>query len=222
MRWKQAVWRAVQREAGRSGGGFTRQELIAHELGTIVADTGAKGRTPAQTLSRELQELRDAGVVLFDGHGQYRLATASANELDVGKAIATQVEQRVKARLGQGRFRATLMQRWEGRCPLTGIDDAPLLRASHIVAWSACTVELERLDPDNGLLLSALWDAAFDRGLVSFGDGGEAYANPSLGRAAREALKIEGAPKLLRLTPGNRERLQAHRAFCATGQWPTP
>lgn len=221
-RWKAAVWAAVQRQAARSRGAFTREQLIEAELARIVADAGSTGRTPAQTLSRELQELRDAGLLLFDGRGRYRLARSTAAEPDVQKAIATQAELRVMARLGQGRFRRVLMERWEGRCPLTGITEAGLLRASHIIAWHACAEERERLDPDNGLLLSALWDAAFDRGLVSFADDGAPIAFPALGPSARAALRVEGAPKLPRLTAGNRQRLAAHRAFSAQGEWPTP
>ena len=49
--------------------------------------------------------------------------------------------------------------------PLTGITDEALLRASHIVAWADCETDALRLDVHNGLLLSALWDAAFDAGL---------------------------------------------------------
>jgi predicted restriction endonuclease len=50
---------------------------------------------------------------------------------------------------------------------MTGITETALLRASHIVPWAECTDE-KRLDVHNGVLLSALWDAAFDRGLISF------------------------------------------------------
>lgn len=218
--WKAAVWAALQRQAARRAGVFTREQLIEAELARIVRETGSTGKTPAQTLSRELQELRDRGVVIFDGQGRYRLARASAAVADVDTAIATQVELRVKARLGQGRFRRTLLERWGGQCPLTGISEGALLRASHIIAWRACAREEERLDPDNGLLLSALWDAAFDQGLVSFSGSGEAIAYPGLGPDARAALRIDGVPKLGRLTAGNRERLNAHRAFCISGEWP--
>ena len=49
-----------------------------------------------------------------------------------------------------------------GRCPLTGITDPALLRASHIVPWAECD-DAQRLDVHNGLLLSALWDAPSTR-----------------------------------------------------------
>jgi putative restriction endonuclease len=54
------------------------------------------------------------------------------------------------------------MEYWNGRCPLTGIDQPELLRASHIKAWAACESDRERLDVHNGLLLAAHLDAAFD------------------------------------------------------------
>jgi len=65
----------------------------------------------------------------------------------------------------QNIFRDALMDDWGGRCPLTGITEPALLRASHIVPWVEWGDE-QRLDVHNGLLLSALWDAAFDKGLV--------------------------------------------------------
>jgi predicted restriction endonuclease len=77
----------------------------------------------------------------------------------------------VVQRIGQDVFRDALMDYWGGRCQLTGITDAALLRALHIVPWAECSDE-QRLDVHNGLLLSALWDAAFDKGLVSFADNG--------------------------------------------------
>ncbi len=87
---------------------------------------------------------------------------------------ATEVERLVVQRIGQDIFRAGLMDYWQGCCPLTGISDPDLLRASHIIPWADCESDAERLDVHNGLLLSALWDAAFDRALVTFDDEGKA------------------------------------------------
>ena len=80
----------------------------------------------------------------------------------------TKAERLVIQRIGQYVFRASLMDYWEGRCPLTGISDPELLRASHIKPWKDCETDEIRLDLYNGLLLSALWDVAFDRCLVTF------------------------------------------------------
>lgn len=91
----------------------------------------------------------------------------------------TEAERLVVQRIGQDIFRTRLMDYWQGRCPLTGITDAALLRASHIVPWAECETDAERLDVHNGLLLSALWDAAFDRALVTFDDQGRPEFSPS-------------------------------------------
>jgi len=96
-------------------------------------------------------------------------------------------ERLVIQRIGQNVFRDALMDYWGGRCPLTGITEPALLRASHIIPWSDCD-DAQRLDVHNGLLLSALWDAAFDQGLVSFADDGSPLVGPQLSEAARKTL----------------------------------
>jgi len=121
----------------------------------------------------------------------------------------TEAERLVVQRVGQDIFRASLMDYWEGRCPLTGITDPELLRASHIIPWKDCTTDAERLDVYNGLLLSALWDAAFDRGLVTFDGEGRPEFSPVLSDAARGELRWK-AP--IPLTDKHRARLRVHRA----------
>jgi hypothetical protein len=125
---------------------------------------------------------------------------------------ATEAERLVVMRLGQDVFRGSLLQYWNGRCPLTGIEEPELLRASHIVPWAECESDAERLDVHNGLLLSALWDAAFDKGLVSFADDGTPLASPKLSTAARAALDFDSAPRLVGLWDAHLVRLSRHRA----------
>ena len=122
---------------------------------------------------------------------------------------STEAERLVVQRIGQDVFRSGLLEYWQGRCPLTGIADTPLLRASHIVPWKDCPSDAERLDVHNGLLLSALWDAAFDRGLVSFDDTGHPLFSPALGAAARDELRWH---QPVSLTDSHRGRLAWHRA----------
>lgn len=72
--WSETVEEAVRRHVARTGSKvFTRRELIEAELPRIVAETGSRGATPEMTLSRELQQLRDAGVIEFVEQGTYRL-----------------------------------------------------------------------------------------------------------------------------------------------------
>jgi len=74
MKWENAVRSAIERRCRATKTDiFTRQELIKNELKQIVADTACKGATPDQTLSRVLQELRDAGYIEFlNNNGTYR------------------------------------------------------------------------------------------------------------------------------------------------------
>ena len=127
----------------------------------------------------------------------------------------TEAERLVVQRIGQDIFRCRLMDYWQGRCPLTGIADAALLRASHIIPWAECESDAERLDVHNGFLLSALWDAAFDRALVTFSDAGEPEFSPTLTDQARAELRWT-AP--ISLTDQHRRRLWSHREK-AQSQW---
>lgn len=120
----------------------------------------------------------------------------------------TEAERLVVQRIGQNIFRERLIDYWQCQCPLTGITDKALLRASHIVPWKDCTSNAERLDVHNGLLLSALWDAAFDRGLVTFDDQGNPQFSPALSEKGRSALDWK-AP--LQLTDKHRKKLVWHR-----------
>jgi len=122
---------------------------------------------------------------------------------------ATEAERLVVQRIGQDIFRARLIEYWQGRCPLTGISDTALLRASHIVPWKDCASDAERLDVHNGLLLSALWDAAFDRGLATFDDDGHPLLSPRLSETARAELRWQNS---VSLTDKHRARLATHRS----------
>jgi hypothetical protein len=126
-----------------------------------------------------------------------------------GLPLTTEAERLVVQRIGQDVFRSGLLDYWQGRCPLTGITDQPLLRASHIIPWTICGSDAERLDVHNGLLLSALWDAAFDRGLVTFENDGRPTFSSSLSESGRDALAWNGP---IILTDNHRERLSWHRA----------
>lgn len=120
----------------------------------------------------------------------------------------TEAERLALQRIGQDIFRQRLMAEWCCRCLLTGITDPALLRASHIIPWADCPSDAERLDPENGLLLSALWDAAFDQHLVSFDDAGRPLYATSLSAAARSALRTDAT---LPITSARRDRLRMHR-----------
>lgn len=94
-----------------------------------------------------------------------------------------------RARIGQGGFRDALLAKFRNTCPVTGIKHSDLLVASHIKPWRVCS-NIERLDPENGILLSGLIDRLFDAGLITFDTGGAIVVSPHLSAddAARCAL----------------------------------
>lgn len=104
---------------------------------------------------------------------------------DIGE---TQRAQLVNARRGQGVYRKNL-EAFESKCRITGLTEVRHLRASHIKPWRACT-DFEKLDGNNGLLLSPHVDYLFDQGFISFGDEGNLMISPGLAKSLLEAWRI--------------------------------
>ena len=77
---------------------------------------------------------------------------------------STETERWAVQRVGQDMFRGALLDYWQGRCCVTGLEVPALLRASHIKPWASCDSDEERLDVFNGLLLAPHLDALFDGG----------------------------------------------------------
>ena len=73
----------------------------------------------------------------------------------------------VKRRVGQGAFRELLIATSDGKCAVSGLEEKSLLIASHIIPWSKATPS-QKTDYENGILLSVIWDALFDKGLITF------------------------------------------------------
>lgn len=115
----------------------------------------------------------------------------------------------VTSRVGQGYYRHLVKDRYEGRCAVTGLNREELLIASHIVPWRDATDE-ERLDVDNGILLSPAYDALFDKHLISFSDDGSILISEKLSNADKVALKISGSESI-EVFPGMRSFLSRHR-----------
>ena len=72
----------------------------------------------------------------------------------------------VKRRKGQDYFRRMVLANYSNQCCVTGLNVPEILHASHIVAWK--DDKQNRMNPENGLCLSATYDAAFDKHLISF------------------------------------------------------
>ena len=113
----------------------------------------------------------DQEVVVADGIvAQERNPRTISTKLIAHFDITKEGEDKIsltKQRKGQDYFRRMILANYGGRCALTGIDIPQLLLASHIIPWADKSHKKDRLNPCNGICLSALYDKAFDQGLIT-------------------------------------------------------
>jgi hypothetical protein len=126
------------------------------------------------------------------------------------KEVDTEAMALRKARIGQGRFRADLLNFWQGHCPITGVYTPELLRASHIKPWHVST-DPERLDAFNGLLLAVHLDALFDRALITFQDSGDMRVSKRLSTKERSVFGLTCPSGKLLLSASHIEYLRHHQ-----------
>lgn len=102
----------------------------------------------------------------------------------------------VKVRVNQNLFRSMVLANYSNHCAISGIDIPDLLLASHIVPWADSPQE--RLNPENGICLSALYDRAFDKGLIGIKENYEVILSQELKQKSDNAyfrshfMPIEG------------------------------
>lgn len=101
----------------------------------------------------------------------------------------TEKETIIKARIGQGKYRDGLLEKYSNRCLITEIDQPQLLVASHIKPWSVSD-NTERIDIENGFILSASLDKLFDNGLITFSDLGKMYVSKNISELNQRILNI--------------------------------
>jgi hypothetical protein len=97
--------------------------------------------------------------------GDWNAAVAMTEQPLRPEPTRTEVEALLKRRLGQDFFRRAVLGNFNNCCCATGVTEARLLVASHIVPWA--DDEANRLNPANGLCLAATHDRAFDAGLIT-------------------------------------------------------
>lgn len=128
-----------------------------------------------------------------------------------GQIPETEKTALIQSRIGQGVFRKSLINKYNGRCIITGIDLPELLVASHIKPWAASSNK-ERLDVNNGLLLSATYDRLFDKGLITFNRNGEILLSPLIRTKNIERLGLsQGTKYNLQINRSMEEYLSYHR-----------
>ena len=122
----------------------------------------------------------------------------------------TERQGMVTSRVGQGAYRKRIIHRWEYKCAVTGFDKLEILIASHIHPWAKAT-DIERLDVDNGILLSPNYDALFDRHLISFENSGKIILSDTIEKQAYQKIGITGLEQIPNLSQYNLNYLDRHR-----------
>jgi len=112
-------------------------------------------------------------------------------------------------RKSQVKYREELYNEFK-HCPFTHIDEFKLLIASHIKPHAVSTKK-EQADPNNGLMLSPLYDKLFDKGYISFKENGELLISDWLSPQNRSRISFEYSPEDLFLNEQRKEYLKYHR-----------
>ena len=120
-----------------------------------------------------------------------------------------EVLAQVWRRIGQIEFRKVLLK-FRKNCAATGIENASILVASHIKPWRVCTKK-EKTDPENGLLLAAHFDAAFDAGLISFDEHGKIMVSPELSKSDQSILGLKTKRPPLKIGSRMSKYMSYHR-----------
>lgn len=159
---------------GRTPGSVALKLVNLASLDPQIVASGRKGMGNVSAQDRQIWEALQANwdTVALEAVAEYeRLAShhgvvADADLLeppflDEGRTRSATVQVRVN----QARFRRAVLASYNTTCCISGLRHEKLVITSHIVPWSEDTCN--RLNPQNGLCLSALHDKAFDQGLIT-------------------------------------------------------
>lgn len=164
----------------------------------------------AQAIVRGTRAAEDAaiqpaiGLAEWEEHEMDRVRSDETVTETVRKAI-------VLARRGQGLFKRRVMA-LESACRITGVSKIEHLRASHCKPWRDSNHD-ERLDGENGLLLTPSADHLFDRGFIGFEDNGDMLISPVAHQDSllRMGIKFDQVVNVGSFSSGQRRFLEFHR-----------
>jgi len=125
----------------------------------------------------------------------------------------TQRQAVIQARRGQGLFRQRVSF-VEKRCRITGVNNPEHLRASHCKPWRDSSNE-ERLDGENGLLLTPSIDHLFDRGFIGFEGTGNVLISPVADTPFLERMGVSTSERVNvgAFADGQRRYLKWHEEY---------
>ena len=142
----------------------------------------------------------------LDIDNEKRIVKNSKSHLKPNK---TERKELVTLRVGQGFYRQELIKKFDNKCAVTGINLEEILIASHIIPWRHSNDE-ERLDVENGILLSPLYDALFDKNLISFQDNGDIIISKQI--QDTELISLVDINANIKIAEGMKKYLINHRS----------
>ena len=163
---------------GRAPAGLSMKMGNIASLDPAITSTGRAGLGNASRSDRAMWEEMNGDWERFANEAQKALqdlqmvSQTNVNEVipEIEDSLREGIDRPVETttRVGQSFFRTAVLSAYNQRCCITGLSIPRLLVASHIVPWSHDPAN--RVNPRNGLLLSALHDRAFDAGLLTIND----------------------------------------------------
>ena len=152
---------------GRTPDALSMKMANISSLDPAITGTGRTGLSNASKFDRQIWE---------EFHNDWESAIAQADEIiGLDKLLVDEIAEddyhaddsttTVKTRKKQSFFRNAVLSSYGETCCISGVSYAPLLVASHIKPWR--TDHANRLNPQNGLCLSVLYDKVFDLGLIT-------------------------------------------------------
>lgn len=177
---------------GRTPSALAMKLVNIASLDPQITGTGRRGLTGASAADRAMWEEMRNGWEEFaleaeEATSAYGIRDDSS-DLDVPPEMPTLPANfagetrraEINARIGQSFFRRAVLSAYGERCCISGLAIPRLLIASHIAPWKSHPND--RLNPCNGLCLSAIHDRAFDAGLIYLSDDLEVVLSKPLKR----------------------------------------
>ena len=165
-------------------------DRMAHVLGTLIGSeytslVAAASEIAMGEKSRATSEEQDS-----EEWEQHLVDVLAKND----SLPSTQREAVIQARIGQGQFRRNVAS-IETCCRITKVNEPAHLRASHTKPWRSSTND-ERLNGENGFLLTPTIDHLFDRGFISFENNGDLLISPVAMPVSLQRMGIPLEPRI--------------------------
>jgi hypothetical protein len=180
---------------------------VPSNLMQVLADLIGNEVQSIMQMTRAAAPIGNYGTSVLDWEEHLRNELISDNTIE-----QTEKEQIIMARRGQGLFRKNVQQ-IERFCRVTKVDRPEHLRASHCKPWRDCETNIERLNGENGLLLTPSIDHLFDRGFISFENNGELLISPVAHHASLNRMNVPTGERVNvgAFSEGQKQFLEFHR-----------